>query len=184
MQEVLRQSRTGFIPFVSQKYAAGSSKRPPASLLSETSWYAADMERSLLFLAVLSLALSSGFLSGRQIALRAPSITFVSDTRPPVPTVQITGIRNGLLHGRILGSARFVLGSTVLTESGVFALEAGPLLHNEIAVVIPDGAQFVASKRGKNAYPVFSAAAEKLSPDNRIYFATESQALDAGYKLK
>ena len=43
-------------------------------------------------------------------------------------------------------------------------------------------AQFVASSRGKVYYLVGCSGAKKLSPANLIYFKTEKQAQDKGYR--
>lgn len=43
-------------------------------------------------------------------------------------------------------------------------------------------AQFVASSRGKVYYLIGCSGAKKLSPANLIYFKTEQQAKDKGYR--
>jgi hypothetical protein len=139
------------------------------------------MERISLLLALFCLTASSGFLTGRLITNQQSPITLQADTRPLIPTVHIEGIRNGLLHGSIRGSARVVIGKQTFTQSGIFVLDASTLLVNEIAVVVPNGAKFLASKRGKKYYPVYSAAAERIVPKNRVYFETETEAQLAGY---
>jgi len=86
------------------------------------------------------------------------------------------------LHGEIIGSARVSIGKHVLTQSGVFALDAGPILYNQIAVQVPEGARFVASKRGSKYYAVDSAGGSNLAPANRIYFSSKEEAESAGYR--
>lgn len=140
-----------------------------------------SFEHITLLLALYCLSASSGFLSGKLTTDNRQPITFQSDQRPPVPTINIEGIRNGLLHGEIIGSARIVFGKKILTQSGVFALDAAHILTNEVSVTVPNGMQFVASKRGKKYYPVFSRAGENLAPKNRVYFVTEHEAQLAGY---
>jgi len=41
--------------------------------------------------------------------------------------------------------------------------------------------QFVASKRGKKYYPVRSGEAQRIVPENRVYFESALQAEGAGY---
>jgi len=127
-------------------------------------------------------ALSSGYIIGSRIAIHALPLTIQADTRLPVPTVRIDGVDNGIVHGSIIGNARLVIGSAVLTQSGKFALDNSDALINTIHIVIPDGMQFVASSRGKKYYPVFSSKGNAISVKNRIYFHTENDAVKAGYQ--
>lgn len=46
----------------------------------------------------------------------------------------------------------------------------------------PEGMRFVASKRGTKYYPLESAGAGSISPANRVFFETASDAEKAGYK--
>lgn len=127
-------------------------------------------------------ALSLGYLMGSRIAIQTVPLTIQEDTRSLVPTVRIDGINNGILHGSIIGNARFSIGSTVLTQSGLFALDSSDVLVNTVHIVVPDGMQFVASSRGKKYYPVFSRNGNAISVKNRIYFHTEQEAISAGYQ--
>ncbi len=140
-----------------------------------------SFERISLLLASFCLAISSGYLSGRLISDHRFPITIVPDPRPPVPVVFIEGVRNGLLYGKITGTARVAIGNEVLTQSGVFALDAGKLLVNEVSVNIPAWAQFVASKNGKKYYKVNSASGRGITPKNRVFFRDVEEAKSAGY---
>ena len=139
------------------------------------------MHRLTTVVSALILALSIGYLHGRILALNTPELQLQSDHRSPVPVVEIEGIRNGLLHGRILGKARLKVADTVLVQSGAFVTDAAALLRNEVWVTVPTNAQFVASKRGKKYYPIHSSGGSRITPVNRIYFATEQEAKAAGY---
>ncbi len=141
-----------------------------------------SLPRMTLFLATFCLAASCGFLTGRLISYNPSPVTLVPDTRKPIPTVHIRSIQNGLLHGNIIGSARVVFDKKVLTQSGIFAIDAGPLLRNEILIVVPDWAQFVASRKGKKYYPVLSSGGERITPANRVYFRSAAEAEGVGYK--
>lgn len=140
-----------------------------------------SLDHIALLLALYCLSASAGFLSGKLTTDNRQPITLQKDQRPLIPTINIEGIRNGLLYGSIKGSARIVIGSEILTQSGVFALDASSLLFNEVAIIIPDNAQFVASNRGKKYYPVFSSAGERITPKNRLYFETKREVEAAGY---
>ncbi len=135
----------------------------------------------LCILACFTCALSAGYVSGRAISVKPNPLRIVPEIRLTTPTVQIDGIRNGLLHGRIRGSARVIFGDSVLTQSGVFAIDATTLLRNTIEVVVPSEAQYVASQKGKKYYPVFSAGGSRIVPQNRVYFRTKQEAESAGF---
>jgi len=138
--------------------------------------------------SVILLAATFGYISGRIVTIRlaaadVPPIRLVPDTRPLIPVVQVDGIRNGLVHGRVSSGARlFINGALVLpAASGAFAVPGGALLTNEITVIVPPGMQFVASKTGKKYYPVTSAGGERIVPQNRVYFPSAEAARAAGY---
>lgn len=140
-----------------------------------------SVDRAVLLFAAFCLSMSSGFLSGRMLSLDSTGFSLQEDKRPAVPTVSIEGIRNGMLHGSIIGSARVFIGDEYFVQSGVFVMDASSLFTNEILLVVPDGAEFVASKRGKKYYPVFSSAGENITPQNRIYFSSTEEAEKSGY---
>lgn len=100
-----------------------------------------------------------------------------------VPVVVLNGIRDNKVTGEMQGDVRLIIGNTVAVPdgSGSFAVQEDDFLVNRITVNVPPGARFVASKRGKKYYPIGSASAEALTPQNRIYFETAEQAEQAGY---
>ena len=112
-----------------------------------------------------------------------PPLQTVPNVRPLQPVVQIDGIRNGYLEGTILGDARMFLGQEQVlpTASGSFRVLASTFLRNEVQVLVPEGMRFMASKKGKKYYPVASAAANNLAPQNRVYFRTAEEAAQSGY---
>lgn len=111
-------------------------------------------------------------------------LKMVEDTRQLVPVVDMEGIKDGQLEGTLKGDVRLFLGNDpVLPDgSGAFKVPADSLFINYVRVVIPEGMRFVASKRGKNYYPVSSSAGEKIIPENRVYFRDEDAAQQAGFK--
>lgn len=140
-----------------------------------------------------------------------PPLAVVPDTRPRVPVVHIDGIRNGFIEGTMNSGARLIIGDTYVIPtksaddtdpsserhpehvslSGVegrgvkgemrFSIPAASFLVDHVAVEVPAGMRFVASKSGKKYYPVDSAAGSRLKPENRVYFATEEEARGAGF---
>ena len=148
------------------------------------------MEFSKFFPLIGALILSStfGYLVGRiidkQITFAAPSITITSDNRPTVPVVKIEGIKNGNLEGKMSSGIRLFLGNNHIqsNSSGAFSTSFDKFMVNHIEVTVPEGMLFVSSSRGKNYYRVDSSAGEKISPKNRIYFRTEEEAINAGFK--
>lgn len=88
-----------------------------------------------------------------------------------------------MLVGVVTGDVRLIARNHLIipAASGSFAIADTTLLTNIIEIHIPEGMQFVASKRGKKYYPVHSASAGNLSPANRIYFLSSQAAEAAGY---
>lgn len=123
-----------------------------------------------------SLLLQSS--SGTYAALRVYSASGTT-----VPTVHITGIYNQQLRGSVHGNVRFVLGDEVpaLQPNAEFNIPAGVLLTHHVTLELPEGMQFVASKNGSKYYSVYSKSAQRLTPGNRVYFATAQAAEEAGY---
>ena len=113
----------------------------------------------------------------------------IGETNPKIPLVTITDIRDAKVMGTVnRPEIRIVSGSSVAV--------ADPEQHFElniehlgyigekrpiIQLKIPAWAQFVASKNGKYVYELDDNSAKSLSPQNRVYFRTEEEAVKAGY---
>ncbi|MBT3292892.1 hypothetical protein HN512_01035 [Candidatus Peregrinibacteria bacterium] len=147
------------------------------------------MQRTdLWFIGCITLAITFGYSVGRIVSVNlsikeAPLI--VSNKKiPTVPTVHITGIRNGKLNAETFGGARLAIKDEIIlsNSSGSISVDASSILTNIVSVQVPDGMHFVASSRGKKYYSVTSAAGKNIVPKNRVYFATEQEAKNAGYK--
>ncbi len=112
-------------------------------------------------------------------------LTLVQDARPRVCTVEVDGMRDGSIAGRITGSGRVFIGTTqaIPNASGSFLVAAGDFLTNRITITIPPGMKFVASKRGTKYYALQSSQAKSIAPANRVYFATPAEAEAAGFRL-
>ena len=110
-------------------------------------------------------------------------ITLVPDTRPKVPVVKIYGIENGKLIGSVSQEVRLFIDDVIAitNASGAFAVPADSLFTNFVTVQVPEGMNFVASKRGKYYYSVTSSKGEGNSVKNRVYFPDEESAQEAGF---
>jgi hypothetical protein len=139
-------------------------------------------------LGLLLVTFLLGYVSGRiatQRALeRATQVRLVPDERVGTAVVEIDGVRDGLLQGRIQGDVRVFLGEEQILQrsDGLFAIDPGPLLLEEVTVPVPLGAVFVASRRGQKYYALEDPAAASIVPENRIYFQTAAEAEAAGYR--
>ena len=137
--------------------------------------------------AALLLCTAIGYCLGRIVAAQtmytSAPLSLTPDTRPRVPVVRLEHVQDSYLIGRIDEDVRLFVGDEYVlpTASGTFRIPAGPLLINEVSVIIPEGMHFVASKRGKYFYPVASPQGERLSPSNRVYFRTAEEAIANGY---
>lgn len=143
---------------------------------------------AFFFVSTILLSICFGYLLGRMVTntLAFPSTPIVlqQDNRPSIPVITIEGIRNGKVEGTIIGEARLFLGSDLIIPdaSGTFIAPADLFTKNEVTVLIPEEMRFVASLRGKYYYPVSSSAGEQLSPKYRVYFRTEEEAGEAGFR--
>lgn len=141
--------------------------------------------RALTILAIF-FALLLGVLLGRIVmitSIPSPPTVLRDDHRPLIPVVRITGVEDGSIRGSAQGEVRVFLGDQMIVPdaSGAFRVPAGDLFRQVTTVRIPSGMRFVASKRGKKFYPVTSASAAKLAPQNRVYFPDEAAAELAGF---
>lgn len=110
-------------------------------------------------------------------------VTITQEDITDVPVVTLEGIRDNKVVGEMSGDVRLIIGDRVVVPngSGSFAVEEDDFLVNRITVDIPEGMRFAASKRGKKYYPIDSASAQSLAPQNRVYFRTAEEAEAAGY---
>ncbi len=134
------------------------------------------------------------FLSGRlsvqvEISSKVPPIHVVNDVNPKVPLVEITDVKNG----KILGT---VNRPEIRLSSGPSVAVPDEKKHFELSIehlgfigskqpkdkaLVPTWAKFVASKKGKYFYDLSGKSAKNLSPENKVFFATEQEAKEAGY---
>lgn len=141
------------------------------------------------FIAAVSTLLLIGYLGGRIVTLlEVPDATPMHidhvNIENDVPVVELRAVQNGMIAGELRGDARlFAHGEQILPDaSGAIVIPVSPFLTQYVDVLVPEGAAFVASRRGKKYYPVGSAAGDNLSPQNRIYFRSAEEAERAGYR--
>lgn len=143
------------------------------------------MNRLLFWSGLVILAGLSGYTAGRMVALRQwadPPFVLEPDVRTRVPVVRVEGVEEGKIIGHIRGDVRVFWGEEMVIPDGSGAFRLAPdALEEEIAVAIPAGARFVASRRGKRYYPVASAMANRLAPAYRVYFRSAEEAEEAGF---
>lgn len=143
------------------------------------------MDRFLIGSGLIVLIGLSGYTAGRVVTLRRladPPFHLEPDLRPRVPVVQIEGMREGMMTGRISGDVRVFWGEKMILPDGSGAFRvAADLLVEEVTVQVPEGMQFVASRKGKKYYPVTSPMGERIAPQNRLYFPTADAAEAYGF---
>lgn len=105
------------------------------------------------------------------------------DAGAHVSVVEIDGILNGALTGRMSGSVLMTAGDkpVIPDANGSFSIRDSSVLTNVVQIDVPDGMRFVASRRGKKYYPVDSADGQRIVPENRVYFPDEADAQRAGF---
>lgn len=140
----------------------------------------------LLFASSVTLALSVGVFVGLVCSFS------MRDSRPPiavsgsgatVAAVTFDGFRDGLLRGRSAGPVRLFAGDLAVevAPDGTFAFDHPGFHIEEVTVPVPPGMRFVASRKGKNYYPVASAGGGRIAPGNRVYFPDAGSAEAAGF---
>ncbi|MBI4129325.1 hypothetical protein HY464_01380 [Candidatus Peregrinibacteria bacterium] len=143
------------------------------------------MDRFLTFGGLIVLVGLSAYIAGRMVSIRQfadPPFWLEPDTRPLVPVVHIEGLDGGKIVGRINGEVRVFWGDVMIIPDGSGAFRiAEDLLVEETTVLVPDGMQFVASRKGKKYYSVTSPISERIKPENRMYFSTNAEAEAAGF---
>lgn len=143
------------------------------------------MDRCLIGSGLIVFVGLVGYTAGRVVTLQQfadPPFHLEPDLRPRVPVVQFEGIREGMVTGRISGDARVFWGERMILPDGSGAFRvATDLLVEEVAVRVPEGMHFVASRRGKRYYAVPSPMGERIAPENRLYFPTASDAEAYGF---
>ena len=144
-------------------------------------------------LMILGLTFWFGRLSVQyQMHRNLPPMQIVEELNPKVPMIHITEISGAKIIGTVNKSEiRIASGDEVAVPFADLSFELDiqhlgfvgprrPIIKHKI----PEGARFVASKKGKYFYELDEKSAKRLSPANRKYFETEEEARKAGYKKR
>ncbi len=110
----------------------------------------------------------------------------IPDISPQVSLVRIQKLAGGILSGTMEGKARILLRNEigVPDNEGNFSIDIQGLLSEDAQASseIPAGATHVASAKGKKFYKVGTPAAERIAPENRVFFFSEFEAMSKGYR--
>lgn len=101
-----------------------------------------------------------------------------------IPAVKILGLNDGLLVGTI--SEKAIRLSTENEIASIdkdlnFSLKFNNVLRKDLLFNVPENMNYIASSRGKKFYNIYDSYAEKIAPQNRIFFPTKESVLNAGY---
>lgn len=99
-----------------------------------------------------------------------------------VPILSIEKIENGMMKGSSNQEIRITLpsGNTEIMAGGSFSVSVVDILPMLKTLPAPSGAMFVASKSGKKYYPLDHPSAFLLSPKNRVFYFSETDAIKSG----
>jgi hypothetical protein len=137
-----------------------------------------------LLVLLLGYALGTFLMVVERVASPEPMRILDHDVNRRAPIVHVEEIHEGMIIGAVGTGARLIIGNepVIPKPDRSFSIPASDFLVNIISVPVPRGVAFVASKRGKNYYPVDSSAGKRLVPDNRLYFRTAEEAEAMGYQ--
>lgn len=127
-----------------------------------------------------------GVYIGSHRVIPVYDIQKIPDISPRVSLVRIQKIAGGTLSGTVEGSSRILTrGNVSVPDSeGNFSIDIKDLLleNAQINNEIPAGTTHVASAKGKKFYKVGTPAAERIAPENRVFFFSEFEAMSKGYR--
>lgn len=115
---------------------------------------------------------------------RSP-IVFSPMPEKVVPVLKLEKIENGSLIGTSnVPEVRFQTeeNNIFVFHDGSFRLDITNILPLSTKIPAPEGAQFVASSRGKKYWALDTPEAALLTPKNRIFFKSAEEAESKGYE--
>jgi hypothetical protein len=124
-----------------------------------------------------------------EISKTVPPVQIVTEVNQKIPMIEIIDIQNAKIVGSVNKSEiRIRSGESVAVPNDEYQFELdiqhlGYIGDKRPVVVhqVPEWAQFVASKSGKYFYELDEKSAKNLSVENRVYFATQEEAVKAGF---
>lgn len=128
------------------------------------------------------------FLRLYQIDHRPP-LEIVPEISEKIPLIHFEKIENGVMHGKTgEKEVRFIIGQDE-EDAEIFTSHGGEFNFPVIKILpmlsklpAPEWANFVASSRGSKYWPLDTPEAFLLSVKNRTFFASEEDAMKAGYE--
>jgi hypothetical protein len=139
-------------------------------------------------LLILSIGLLSGYALGfhRAKVNSFPAIRMVDDVNPKVATIEVLGVKNGELKGKLSGREARILISDQKALELQPGSEFGVPLSDACRTVsqkpsIPEGMNYVASRQGKYFYSVLNEKSWSMAEKNRLFFKTAEEAKKAGF---
>jgi hypothetical protein len=127
-----------------------------------------------------------GIYIGSYRVIPVYDIQKIPDISPQVSLVRIQKITGGVLSGEVEGKARILSQGNISVpdNEGTFSIDIKDLLleNTQANNEIPAGTTHVASAKGKKFYRVGTPAAERIAPENRVFFFSEFEAMSKGYR--
>lgn len=106
------------------------------------------------------------------------------DINQSIPYVKILDIQDGQLFGTVSDkNIRLSTETDIATMDNNlnFVLEFNKILRKNLQISVPPNMNYIASIKGKKFYNIYDSYAEKIVPQNRIFFQTKQAAMNAGY---
>jgi hypothetical protein len=139
---------------------------------------------------ILSVGLSSGFALGYFNGVKAsfPEIVQTGEINPGISTIKFLEVKNGYINIKTDGRKTRI----AYSPDDIIDLEPNSelkipinkidLKNFYVADTLPEGAQYIASSKGKYYYPITDKRAFGIISKNRLYFAKSSEAEEKGYQ--
>ena len=138
---------------------------------------------------VLSIGLITGYTVGFSEAktFSFPQFKPVPELNPGITTIEFLKQENGILYGQVEGQkARIAYSPEHIDDLEVGHTFEIPL--NQITLNayygpqdIPEGMAYISSKTGKYYYGIMDPRALRITPKNRLYFQSATEAENAGF---
>jgi len=146
----------------------------------------------IFFILTLIIGILFGYAIGYYNSSRNnfPEIKFTNEINPKIATLKLMEIKNGELIGEITGRDIRI----AYSPESILSLHSGDSFQINTKAInlsgyyksssIPPNTMYVASKKGKYYYSVFSKQALRIKNENKMYFTNEKDAKNAGYTKK
>lgn len=140
-----------------------------------------------ILLGIFCTGIFIGMIAEKTMQSEVKSSEFIQKefSEKKTPVLSLTTIENGMLLGEILqGNIRLMIqeNEVNILPEGKFTIDILPIFPMAKILPHPDGAKFVASKRGKNFWALDTPNAFLISAKNRKFFTSSQDAIDQGFK--